>query len=152
MGNKQEELEATVMLESYDLVATTEALSDESHDWRAAINGYELFRRDRKGRRGAGITLYIKKWTEYEELSMKNSHEQVESLWERTRERSNKGNLVVGVYYKLPDQGEPTDEAFFLQLRETLRSQSLILLGDFNHPDIWWKSSTVSCGQYRITS
>ena len=33
MGNKQEELEATVLLESYDLVAITETWWDESHDW-----------------------------------------------------------------------------------------------------------------------
>ncbi|KAK4830595.1 hypothetical protein QYF61_012021 [Mycteria americana] len=47
MGNKHEELEATVLLESYDLVAITESWWDESHDWSAAINGYRLFRRDR---------------------------------------------------------------------------------------------------------
>jgi len=56
---------------------------------------------------------------------------------------------VVGVYYKPPDQGEPNDEAFFLQLQEILRSQSLVLLGDFSHPNICWKSSTVSCRQSR---
>ena len=32
MGNKQEELEATVLLESYDLVAITETWWDKSHD------------------------------------------------------------------------------------------------------------------------
>ncbi|PKU48491.1 hypothetical protein llap_1232 [Limosa lapponica baueri] len=47
MGNKQEELEATVLLESYDLVAITKTLWNKSHDWSVAINGYRLFRRDR---------------------------------------------------------------------------------------------------------
>ena len=47
MGNKQEELEATVLLESYDLIAITETWWDESHDWKVAINSYRLFRRDR---------------------------------------------------------------------------------------------------------
>ncbi|GAB0190587.1 mitochondrial enolase superfamily member 1 [Grus japonensis] len=81
MGNKQEELEATVLLESYDLVAITETWWDESNDWSAAINGYRLFRRDRRGRRGRRVALYIKKCIDCEELSLKNSHEQVESLW-----------------------------------------------------------------------
>jgi len=63
--------------------------------------------------------------------------------------RGNKGNLVVGVYYRLPDQGKPADEAFFLQLQEASCSQSLILLVDSNHPNICWKSSTVSCRQFR---
>jgi len=42
----------------------------------------------------------------------------------------------VGVYYRLPDQEESTDEAFLLQLQEASCSQVLVLLGDFNHTDI----------------
>ncbi|KAK4818274.1 hypothetical protein QYF61_009992 [Mycteria americana] len=48
-----------------------------------------------------------------------------------------------------PNQGEPTDEAFFLQLQEASRLQALVLLGDFSHPNICWKSSTASCRQSR---
>jgi len=55
----------------------------------------------------------------------------------------------MGIYYRLPDQGEPTDEAFFLQLQKALRSQSLVLLEDCNHPDICWKISTASCRRFR---
>ena len=47
MGNKQEELEAIVLLENYDLIAITETWWDESHDWNVALDGYRLFRRDR---------------------------------------------------------------------------------------------------------
>jgi len=61
MGNKQEELEAIVLLESYNLIAITETWWDESHDWNIALDGYRLFRRDRRGRRGGGVALYIKK-------------------------------------------------------------------------------------------
>jgi len=64
---------------------------------------------------------------------MKNSHKQVESLWARVRDRGNKGSLMVRVYYWLPDQAEPVDEAFSLQLQEMLQSQALVLLWDFNH-------------------
>jgi len=73
VGNKQEELEATVLLESYDLIALTETWWDESHDWSVAINGYRLFRRDRWGKRGGGVALYIKKSIQCEELSLNNS-------------------------------------------------------------------------------
>jgi len=55
----------------------------------------------------------------------------------------------VGVYYRLPDQGEPTDNMFFLQLQEALCSQALVLLRDFNHHDICWKSSMASYRQSR---
>jgi len=145
MENEQEQLEATVLLESYDLIALTETSWDESHDWSTAIDGYRLFRRDRWGKRGASVALYTKKSIQCEELSLKNGHKQVESLWVRIRDRGNKGNLVVGVYYRPPDQGQPTDEAFFLELQETSHSQSLI----FNHPNICWKSSMASSRQSR---
>ncbi|KAF4803712.1 hypothetical protein TURU_013810 [Turdus rufiventris] len=142
MGEEQE-VEATVMLESYDLVVITDTWWDE-----ATIDGYRLLKRDRRGRRGGGVDLFFKKCIDYEEMSPENSHEQDKSLWVRIRDRGNKGNLA-GVYYRLPSQGEPIDKAFLLQLQETSYSQGLILLRDFNYPDICWESSTVSCRQSR---
>ena len=44
----------------------------------AAIVYYKLFRRNWQGRRGRGIALYVKKWIDCEELSLKNSHKQAE--------------------------------------------------------------------------
>jgi len=98
-----------------------------------AIEGYRLFTRDRRGKRGGGIDLYIKKSIQCEELSLKNSHEQAESLWVRFRDRGNKGNLVLRVYYRPPHQGEPIEKTFFLQLQEASCLQSLILLGSSNN-------------------
>jgi len=42
MGNKQEELEATVQQDGYDLVAITEMWWDNLHDWHAVMDGYRL--------------------------------------------------------------------------------------------------------------
>jgi len=33
---------------------------DDSHNWSAAVDGYELFKRDRQGRRGNGVALYVR--------------------------------------------------------------------------------------------
>lgn len=46
-----------------------------------------------------------------------------------------KGHLVVGIYYRLPDRGEPVDETFLLQLQEVLHLQALFLMGDFSPLD-----------------
>ncbi|PKU45862.1 rna-directed dna polymerase from mobile element jockey-like [Limosa lapponica baueri] len=107
MGNKQEELEATVLLERYDIVAITETWWDKSHNWSVAIKGYKLFRRDRQGRRGGGVALYVKEWIESEEVSLKPSlvsDKRVESLWVRIKGQANMGDTVVDVYYRPPDQ------------------------------------------------
>jgi len=70
------------------------------------IDGYKLFRRDRRDKRGGGGALYIKnyikKWIHCEELPLRNSHGQIESLWVEMRDRTSKGYLVVGVYYRPP--------------------------------------------------
>jgi len=47
MVNKQEEREATVQQDSYDLVTITETWWDDSYDRSALMDGYKLFRRDR---------------------------------------------------------------------------------------------------------
>jgi len=57
LRNKQEELEATVLLENHDAVAVTETWWDVSHDWNVATDGYELLRRPRRGRRGLNQQL-----------------------------------------------------------------------------------------------
>jgi len=72
MGNKQEELEATVQQANYDLVAITETWWDCSHDWSAAMDGYKLFRRDRQGRRGGGMALYVRECFDVVELGSGN--------------------------------------------------------------------------------
>ena len=60
MGNKQEDLEAIVRQASCDLVAITEMWWDHSRDWSAAMDGCKFFRKDRQGRRGGGVALYVK--------------------------------------------------------------------------------------------
>lgn len=73
---------------------------------------------------------------------LRNSHRQVESLWVRIKDCTNKGQLVVGVYYRPPDHGEPVDEAFLLQLQEVSHSHTLILMRDLNHSDVCWQNNT----------
>lgn len=55
---------------------------------------------------------------------------------ESLRDQGKKGNLVVSIPHGLPVQGEPVDEASLLQWQEASGSQALVLLGDFNQPNI----------------
>ena len=72
MDNKQEELEASVWQANCDLVAVMETWWDRSHDWSAAMDGYKLFRRDRQGRRGGGMALYVRECFDVVELGSGN--------------------------------------------------------------------------------
>ena len=60
MSNNQGELEAMMQHENYDIAAITDTWWDASHDWSAATDGCKLFRRDRQGRRGGGVALYVR--------------------------------------------------------------------------------------------
>ena len=147
MGNKQEELEAIVQQASYDLVAITETWWDHSHDWSAAMDGYKLFRKDRQGRRGGGVALYVKECFEVTELM--TGENKVESLWVKIRARANKADILVGVCYRPPNQDEDTDGVFYEQLPEAARSPALVLMGDFNFPDICWEYNLAQKKQSR---
>ncbi|KAM7077755.1 LOW QUALITY PROTEIN: tetratricopeptide repeat protein 33-like [Ciconia maguari] len=79
MRNKQEELEALAQSQSYDIIGISETWWDESCDWGAMMDGYRLFRRDRQGRRGGGVALYIREGLDCMALTVGNNT--VESLW-----------------------------------------------------------------------
>ena len=66
------------------------------------------------------------------------SDDVVESLWVRISTMENKGNVIVGVYYGSPSQDVSTDELFYRQLGE-ISGPALVLMGDFNFPDIIWE-------------
>jgi len=59
----------------------------------------------------------------------------------KIRDQPSKGHLVVGIYYRPPDQGEPVDKAFLLQLQEVSHLWGLVWMGDITHLDICWDSS-----------
>jgi len=60
MGEEQEELEAAVQLESYDLIVITRSWWSGSHDRSTVFNGYKLFRIGKEGRRDGAFALYVK--------------------------------------------------------------------------------------------
>ena len=97
---------------------------------------------DRVGRSGR-VALYVKKWIDWKELCLRNCHDQVESLWVKTADQSSKGHLAAAVCYRPPDQEEAVDEAFLLQRQEVSCLRALLLMEDFNHPDICWDSAMV---------
>ncbi|GAB0179437.1 hypothetical protein GRJ2_000409000 [Grus japonensis] len=136
MGNKQEELETCVCLQGYDLIGIMETWWDSSYDWSVGMEGYRPFRKDRQGRRGGGITLYVNDQLECMELHLGMDEEPTKSLWVRIKGRAGAGDIVAGVCYRPPDQGDQADEALYRQIGAASHSRTLVLTGDFNHPDV----------------
>ncbi|TRZ18418.1 hypothetical protein HGM15179_008659 [Zosterops borbonicus] len=118
-----------------------------THSWSTALDGYKLFRRDRKGRRGGGVALYIKK--NFDALGIEINADGVECLWVRIKGRANKADILLGVCYHPPKQEEEVDNLFYKQLENISGSSALVLVGDFNLPDIHWELNTAEKRQSR---
>lgn len=109
---------------SYDLIGIMGTCWDSSHDWSAVVDGYGLLRKDRLEEQG-GINLYRKQ-------------QHGAYVWMYIKQvRADGSGLVgrlVGVCYRLPNQGAEVDEAFFTQLEESLCSQALFFTRDLKTP------------------
>jgi len=83
------------------------------------------------------------------ELCLGVDEERVQSLWVRINGQTHMADIGVGVHYRPPDQEEEIDEAFYRQMKVASQSQALVLMGDFNHPDISWEDHTARLTQSR---
>ncbi|GAB0210046.1 hypothetical protein GRJ2_003470400 [Grus japonensis] len=129
-------------LQGYDLIGIMERWWNGSYDWSVGMEGYRLFRKDRQGRRGGDVALYVHDQLECMELHLGVDEEPIESFWIRIKGRAGTGDILVGVCYRPPDQGDRVDEALYRQIGAASRSQALVLMGDFNHSDICWRGNT----------
>ncbi|PKU28864.1 dtw domain-containing protein 2 [Limosa lapponica baueri] len=105
--------------------------------------GFFLKRKDRQGRRGGGVALYVNEQLESMELHLGMDEEPTESLWVKIRGRTGTGDITLGVCYKPPEKDDQADETLYKQIREASCSQALVVMGNFNHPDSCWKDNTV---------
>ena len=80
MGNKQDELKICVRSWGHDLVVITETWWDSSREWNAVMEGYVPFRRNRLGKRGGGVVLYVREQLECSQLQLGKGNGQVESF------------------------------------------------------------------------
>ncbi|GAB0179062.1 hypothetical protein GRJ2_000371500 [Grus japonensis] len=122
---------------------------DSSYDWSVGMVGYRFFRKDRQGRQGGGIALYVNDQLECMDLHLVMDEELTESLWVRIKGRAGAGDVIVGVCYRPPDQEDRADEALCRQMGAASGPQALVLMGDFNHPNICWRDNAAERKQSR---
>lgn len=58
----------------------------------------------------------------------------VENFWMRIKRKANKGDVVLGLFYRLPSQDDHMDELLYKELRDISRSATLVLMDDFSFP------------------
>lgn len=69
MGCLQEELKTLYQSQSFDITGISETWWDVSYDWRALLDSYRLFRRDKQTRKGRDVLQYNGRAGTYESYS-----------------------------------------------------------------------------------
>ncbi|PKU43893.1 dtw domain-containing protein 2 [Limosa lapponica baueri] len=125
------------------LAGTTETWWDGSYDWSVGKKGYRLFRKNRQVRWGGGVALYVNDQLECMD------EEPTESLWVRIKRRAGTGDVTLGISYRPHDKEDSADEALYRQTGAAHVHKSWSSLGDFNHPNIWWRDNAAGHKQSR---
>jgi len=113
------------------------------------MEGYRLFRKDRHGRQGGDVALYVSDQLECMELHLWMDEELTENLRVRIKGRAGTGDIIVGVCYRSLNQEDPADETLYRQIGSASCSQALVLVGHFSQPGICQRDNTAGHKQSR---
>jgi len=93
------------------------------------------------------VALYVRDCFSCAELD--DCHDKVKCLWVKMKGKANKADILLGVCYRPPNHDEEVDEVFYKRLAEVSQSLDLVLVGDFNLPNICWKYNRAERKQSR---
>ena len=152
-GTKGEELQVLIKTENVDVVGITETWGKaDILDSEMKIPGFKLYRKDRatvNDKKGGGVALYVKNSLRVDECDSLNS-KLCESVWCKIyAERV--GHFVVGVCYR----SQEADEIEMGEMFECIKlaceaNRSVLIMGDFNYPDINWNMLKTDNNSYNF--
>jgi len=122
-----------------DVIGITESwATSQILDSELSLSGFHMFRNDRKSdNRGGGVLLYVhEKFKPVEFTPVVNFQNNV---WCQI------GDLFVGVCYRSGNHaivGDDNNDKL-LQMIKEVSNKNVIIMGDFNYPEIDWISQTV---------
>ena len=96
-----------------------------------------MFRKDRLGRRGGGIILYIKESIQAYEMKLEKETEYEEAVC--CNIVTGNSTLTVGLVYRSPNISTAENEKVHNAIKEVSK-WDYIIMGDFNHGHIQWTS------------
>ena len=96
-----------------------------------------MFRKDRIGRRGGGVLLYIKDTIPAYEVQLEEEADFNEAIW--CKLVTGHTTVTIGVVYRCPNITKQNNEKMHNAVSE-VRKGYCIIMGDFNHGHIKWDS------------
>ena len=89
-----------------------------------------MFRRDRIGRRGGGVILYIKESIQVYEIKLEKEANCDETVW--CNIDTGNSTLTIGLVYRSPNINEEDNRKLQNTIKELSKGECIIM-GDFNH-------------------
>ena len=139
--NKFSELQLLASQHNPYIIGITETWLDSSiKDSEIYLDNYNILRNDRSASRGGGVLLYVHKSLTCSPCQKLETVNFDESLWCLISLPAN-NTLLVGLVYRSPSSTE-LNSSKLLDIIHTISLQQsfnqLLLIGDFNLPDIEW--------------
>ena len=97
------------------------------------LEGYVMFRKDRIGRRGGGVLLYIKDTIPAYEVQLHEEADCNEAIW--CNLVTGHTAVIIGVVYRCPNITKQNNEKIHNAINEVSKGDCIIM-GDFNHGNI----------------
>ena len=99
------------------------------------LEGYVKFRKDRIGKRGGGVLLYIKDTIPAYEVQLQDEADCNEAIW--CNLVTGHTTVTIGIVYRCPSIRKQNNENIHNAISEVSKGDCIIM-GDFNHGNIKW--------------
>ena len=133
--NNKDEL--NIMVDDITPRITESWANNDITDAELGLEGYAMFRKDRMGRRGGGVLLYIKDTIPAYEVQLQEEADCNEAIW--CKLVTGHTTVTIGVVYRCPNITKQNNEKIHNAISEVSKGDCIIM-GDFNHGNIKWDS------------
>jgi len=152
LPGKMDELRNLVDTEHLDIIAVTETWANEEiTDAELALDGYVLFRNDRKKgnyTKGGGVALYVKDFLKPRVCDTLTNSTFEESIWSFINFQNTA--ILCGTCYRSTSSTDFNNDQLLELLKEAVgetQNAQLLLVGDFNYPEISFDENDVNAGE-----
>ena len=145
--NKMDEFRALMATEKPKIVGITESwIHTDGRDFEGEfkIPGYKMFKKDRVGRGGGGVLLYVREHLNPVECKLETEHEMLGVVLSALERK-----LHIYLVYRPPHQIVEKDEDLYRKLSSLIRNKLCIITGDFNC-SVNWKAGTAATDGTRL--
>ena len=134
--NKKNELDIMVDEIKPHIIGITESwANNDITDAELGLEGYVMFRKDRMGKRGGGVLLYIKETIPAYEVQLHEEADCNEAIW--CKLVTGHTTVTIGVVYRCPNITKENNDKIHNAISEVSKGDCIIM-GDFNHGNIKW--------------